>query len=58
MAAQESDTVIVPLISGNAGGGKDGEEYIRNQLQGDITSDQMSMKEYIDPFTGEPEKNK
>ena len=30
------------------------EQYIRNQLQEDISSDQMSMKEYIDPFTGEP----
>ena len=31
-------------------------EYIRNQLQEDMTSDQMSMKEYIDPFTGEQVK--
>jgi len=30
------------------------QEYIRNQLQEDIAGDQMSMKEYIDPFTGEP----
>ena len=30
------------------------EEYIRNQLQEDIVADQISMKEYIDPFTGEP----
>ena len=30
------------------------EEYIRNQLQEDIVADQMSMKEFIDPFTGEP----
>ena len=29
------------------------EEYIRNQLQEDIATDQISMKEYIDPFTGE-----
>ena len=28
-------------------------EYIRNQLQEDITSDQISLKEFIDPFTGE-----
>jgi len=27
-------------------------EYIRNQLQEDIADDQISMKEYIDPFTG------
>ncbi|MBQ4087470.1 MAG: IS200/IS605 family transposase, partial [Clostridia bacterium] len=26
----------------------------RNQLQEDISADQMSIKEYIDPFTGEP----
>jgi putative transposase len=31
------------------------EEYIRNQLQEDISEDQISLKEYIDPFTGEPE---
>lgn len=30
------------------------EEYIRNQLNEDMVYDQMSMKEYIDPFTGEP----
>ena len=30
------------------------EEYIRNQLQEDMLYDQMSLKEYIDPFTGEP----
>ncbi len=28
------------------------EEYIRNQLQEDIMSDQISLKEYIDPFMG------
>ena len=27
-------------------------EYIRNQLQEDIMNDQISIKEYIDPFTG------
>ena len=27
-------------------------EYIRNQLQEDYTQDQMTLKEYIDPFTG------
>jgi len=32
------------------------EQYIRNQLQEDITSDQMSISEYIDPFTGKPVK--
>ena len=30
------------------------EEYVRNQLQEDLEYDQMSLKEYIDPFTGEP----
>ena len=27
-------------------------EYIRNQLEEDFASDQISLKEYIDPFTG------
>lgn len=27
-------------------------EYIRTQLQEDIVSDQISMKKYIDSFTG------
>ena len=31
-------------------------EYIRNQLQEDIADDQISMKEYIDPFTGKTVK--
>ncbi len=30
--------------------------YIRNQLQEDIGYEQLTMKEYIDPFTGEPVK--
>jgi len=29
-------------------------EYIRKQLQEDLTGDQLTLKEYIDPFTGEP----
>ena len=29
-------------------------EYVRNQLQEDIASDQICMKEFTDPFTGEP----
>ena len=29
------------------------QEYIRNQLQEDFTKDQISLKEYIDPFTRE-----
>ena len=28
------------------------EEYIRNQLTEDIANDQISLKEYMDPFTG------
>ena len=27
-------------------------EYIKNQLQEDIVADQISLKEYVDPFTG------
>ena len=27
-------------------------EYVKNQLQEDIMNDQISLKEYIDPFTG------
>ena len=30
------------------------QKYIRNQLQEDYADDQMSIKEYVDPFTGEP----
>ena len=29
------------------------QEYIANQLQDDLEYDQMTLKEYIDPFTGE-----
>ena len=32
------------------------EEYIKNQLKEDLEYDQMTLKEYIDPFTGEPVK--
>ena len=32
------------------------EQYIRNQIQEDYTDEQMSIKEYIDPFTGRPVK--
>lgn len=28
------------------------EEYIKSQLQEDIACDQISLKEYVDPFTG------
>ncbi len=30
-------------------------EYVRNQLREDYTEDQITLKEYIDPFTGERE---
>ena len=32
------------------------QEYIQNQLQEDYAEDQMSIKEYVDPFTGQPVK--
>lgn len=32
------------------------EEYIKNQLQDDIMADKLNLKEYVDPFTGEPVK--
>ena len=31
-------------------------EYIKNQLEEDIASDQISLKEYIDPFMGSENK--
>ena len=31
-------------------------EYIRNQLQEDIMNDQITMKEFVDPFTGHRNK--
>ena len=31
-------------------------EYIKNQLEEDIASDQISLKEYIDPFMGSQSK--
>ena len=31
-------------------------EYIDNQLQEDIMADQLTLKEFVDPFTGEPVK--
>jgi putative transposase len=30
------------------------QKYIQNQLVEDKTMEQMSLKEYIDPFTGKP----
>jgi len=32
------------------------EEYIKNQFQEDQIADQMSIKEYVDPFTGRENK--
>ena len=32
-------------------------EYIRKQLQEDYEYEQLSIKEYVDPFTGEPARN-
>ena len=32
------------------------QEYIQNQLREDLEYDQMTLKEYVDPFTGEPVK--
>ena len=31
-------------------------EYVKNQLQEDIANDQISLLEYVDPFTGEQVK--
>ena len=31
-------------------------EYIKNQLEEDYMTDQISLKEYIDPFTGSKEE--
>ena len=31
-------------------------EYVRNQLQEDLLEDQITLKEYVDPFTGEQVK--
>ena len=33
------------------------QEYIKNQLEEDKLADQLTMKEYIDPFTGKSVKN-
>ena len=32
------------------------EEYIRNQLEEDFSNDQISLKEYVDPFMGNKNK--
>lgn len=61
-----SDTVLVKFIvetnrlspsSTTVGRNKEAiKKYIANQLQEDKLAEQLSMKEYIDPFTGEPTK--
>ena len=33
-------------------------EYIQNQLQEDMAGEQLSMKEYIDPFSDDEEETK
>ena len=30
------------------------QEYVRNQLQENVAADQISLKKFTDPFTGEP----
>ena len=32
------------------------QEYIQNQLEEDLASEQISLKEYMDPFTGSKRK--
>ena len=32
------------------------EKYIQNQLEEDYANDQISLKEYVDPFTGNKNK--
>jgi putative transposase len=34
------------------------QEYIQNQLEEDVATDQLTLMEYIDPFTGEEVKPK
>lgn len=33
-------------------------EYIKNQIAEDIMADKLSIKEYVDPFTGKPVEKK
>ena len=32
------------------------EKYIQNQLEEDFANDQISLREYVDPFTGNKNK--
>lgn len=43
----------VDMVGKNA---KKIQEYIRNQMEEDLAVDQMSLKEYMDPFTGSKSK--
>ena len=47
-------TFLVPRVLCRYGGRNKEKiaEYIRHQLDEDIMADQLSFKEYIDPFTG------
>ena len=47
---------MVYLPAGFPPNAKKIQEYIQNQLQNDLEYDQMTLKEYIAPFTGEPVK--
>lgn len=53
LATLKPEFVNVDAVGKNA---KKIEEYIRNQIQEDLEYDQMTLKEYVDPFTGEPVK--
>ena len=48
------DSYYVNTVGKNA---KKIQEYIQNQLKENLEYDQMTLKEYIDPFTGEPVKS-
>ena len=47
--------LLVPgyLVDTEGGNEKAIQKYVRNQLHEDIASDQMCMREFKDPFTGE-----
>ena len=58
-----SKILKIAFLLGNNGSGKTNflnrygikpQEYVRNQLEEDIAADQISIKEFNDPFTGEP----
>jgi len=47
----------VDTVGKNAKKIKKIQEYIQNQIKEDFEYDQMTLKEYVDPFTGEPVKS-